>query len=389
MNYKKIILLILLLTFLSGTFNINRLNIDFSFEVRYLLFLISVFIGLIGLSNNKKNMVIDSGKPTFLFLFFTYTYLVLLLFSYFYTIDQFVAIEKTETIIFLMVLIIGVIFVVNNMDIHEFFHVISMFFIIIGILYVIPIYINVFSGASRGDVNFSGPNVTTRILFFASCSSMYRLFINKKTIYFILSILFLFSLVLIGSRGGLLGAVITLLVLYVIKKFFVDWKTKKKLSIHYKYIPFFLLGISILFFIYEPVKRVFVGRFIEATFKNDTIYTSGRDIIYDDAIRMIKEKPILGYGIDSFSVNTGHVYPHNLLLEMMVEIGVIGAVFFVVFVIFSITILFKMKKSQYFIFSGIPFYMIIVQMFSGEFYDFRYFFLWMIPLLYWKPQISR
>ncbi|MBM7702304.1 O-antigen ligase family protein [Metabacillus iocasae] len=391
MSYKNTALLLLLLTFLSGNFNINRIIMNLSFEVRYILFAASIFTVLIGISYSKRNISIKINKSVILFILLSFTYLLQVLISFFYTIDQSRAIGKVELSIFLILLIIGNLLIVNSMEVQEFFKVVSIFFISIGILYAIPIYLDVFSGASRGDTSVSGPNVATRILFFACCSAIYRFSLNKKTLYLILSILFLFSIVLVGSRGGFLGALLSLLLVLTIKKTLVDWKGKMNISINFslKYISFLIPCLLILYFMFEPIKRVFMGRFIGSTFQSGTVYSSGRNVIYSDAILMIKEKPIIGYGIDSFTLKTGHVYPHNLLLEMLVEIGMLGAIIFVFFVFFSVFIIFKMRKSSYFIFSSIPVYMIVVQMFSGEFYDFRYFFLWMIPLLYGKAKGSR
>ena len=126
-----------------------------------------------------------------------------------------------------------------------------------------------------------------------------------------------------------------------------------------------------------------MNRIIGTTFSGNTVYTSGRDLIYADATEMILERPILGYGLDSFTSYTGHIYPHNILLEMVIEIGILGAIVFAVYLIYSLIILFKAKNTSLFLFSGLPLYMIIVQLFSGEFYDFRYYFLWTIPLLHY------
>lgn len=387
---KKITLLGLLLTFLSGTFSLNRLNMGISIEIRYVLFSGFILALLVIISQRKSNNFLENrlNSSLIVFLLATFIYIFFALISFFYNLDQVIALEKMATLIFLIFLVISVVVMVSCLKLHEFFSIISIFFILVGILYALPIYLSVISGAYRGDVNFSGPNVTTRILFFASCSSIYRFFLNKKAIYFILTILFLFSIVLVGSRGGLVGAVLILFLLFTIKKISIIKKEKMKFNISLKNILYVLVGLVTVFFIYKPVKRVFMERVVGTTFSDNGIYTAGRDIIYADAIKMIKEKPIFGYGIDSFSVYTGHVYPHNLFLEMMVEVGIIGAIFFAIFVFFSIMILFKMIKSPLFIFSGLPLYMIIVQMFSGEFYDFRYYFLWMIPLLNYGIQLA-
>jgi O-antigen ligase len=49
-----------------------------------------------------------------------------------------------------------------------------------------------------------------------------------------------------------------------------------------------------------------------------------------DAFRQWLEKPILGWGIGEFRVQHNDLaYPHNLLLEILMEIGLVGAFFFI------------------------------------------------------------
>jgi O-antigen ligase len=382
MPIKKISLLVLLLTFLSGTFTLDRLNLGISIEVRHVLFCAFVLVSLVGLKKVKDSKEKQTKANLFAFILTTVIYIFVSAISLIYTIDQISALEKISNLIFLLLLIVGVVFIVNNMKSCDFFNVTSTFFIVVGVIYAIPVFLSVLMGATRGDVNLSGPNVATRILFFASCASLYKYYLSNKSLYFASSLVFLASIVLVGSRGGVVGAIAILLIMFAIKKIFVPW-TIKKPTLTYKKLLLLPLGVGLLFFLYEPVKRVFTSRIIETTFAGDQVYTSGRDLIYSAALRMIKEKPLLGHGIDSFTAYTGYVYPHNLLLEMMVEVGLAGAVFFIIFVLYSVKFMFKLKNSPFFILSGLPLYMILVQMFSGEFYDFRYFFLWSIPFLHY------
>jgi O-antigen ligase len=383
MPIKKISLLLLLLTFLSGTFTLARVNIGFSLEVRHLLlltFFLFLIIGLkkaVQLNEEYNSLALNPFLITVIIYFFASTI------SLFYTIDQPKGLVKLESVLFLLFLIISVLIMVKTNNPNDFFNLVSGFFVIIGIVYSFPIYLSVMSGAERGAVELSGPNVVTRILFFATCSSLYKFWLNKKTLYIVCTLIFLTSIVLVGSRGGLVGATVVLFLIFIIKIILVSWSQKRKVKLTLKKILILFLGIGLLLFIYQPVKRVFLTRIIGATFEGNGVYTAGRDVIYTDAIKMIKEKPFFGHGIESFTLYTGHVYPHNLLLEMMVEIGLLGLIIFGIFVFYAVMLMFKFKTSPLFILSGIPLYMIIVQMFSGEFYDFRYFFLWSIPLLFY------
>lgn len=382
MPIKKTALLFLLLIYLSGTFTLSRFNLGISFEVRHIILVAFLLIVLMGLKreNGLADKRLDRKKSFFLMVLLLY--MICMTISLFYTPYQYQALEKYMKLLFLMFLILGTLFMAGEFKPKIFFNFVSNFFIIVGLVYAIPVFMDVISGAQRGDTGLSGPNVTTRIFFFATCASLYRYSLTKRVVFQLASLFFIASIVLVGSRGGLVGAVLILVMYFLIKEVFVPWRIKTP-RLTYKKVFLFPLIIAVLAFLYEPVKKVFMDRIIGVTFGGNEVYTSGRDIIYAEAMSMIKEKPLFGHGIDSFTLYTGRVYPHNLLLEMMVEIGLLGAIFFLIFAIYAVFLMFKMKKSPLFILSGIPLYMLIVQMFSGEFYDFRYFFFWIVPLLHY------
>ena len=47
--------------------------------------------------------------------------------------------------------------------------------------------------------------------------------------------------------------------------------------------------------------------------------SNGRDYIEGIALHKIAESPIFGYGLDQFENNTGMVYPHNFVLQMVFQ----------------------------------------------------------------------
>lgn len=286
---------------------------------------------------------------------------------------------------FLLVLLLPLMIIINDFHVDEYFVFLSKVLIIAGIIFTIPVVLSVLGGGNRGYFSLGGPNVTTRFIFFALCSSVFLQKNTNKGIYNLTTALFLAGIVFIGSRGGLVGAILTLTTLFLIHLFF----NKKKLSLKIKFSfnKMFFLGSAIGIFIlmYEDIRRVFMGRFINVTFKaNGEIYTSGRDYLYEYSIQMIRERPILGHGINSFYYRTGELYPHNIALEMMNNLGVFGLLFLLLFLIYSMYLIFKFRKTNLYIFSGLPLYIIIVQMFSGSIYDFRFYFFWGISLLFFQ-----
>ena len=63
--------------------------------------------------------------------------------------------------------------------------------------------------------------------------------------------------------------------------------------------------------------------------------TGGRQQMYLKAIDLIKERPILGYGIGGFEKNSNFGgYPHNMFLEIMVSFGFVGLIVFLLLFFF-------------------------------------------------------
>jgi O-antigen ligase len=65
------------------------------------------------------------------------------------------------------------------------------------------------------------------------------------------------------------------------------------------------------------------------------VASSGRDVLYNNALAQIKEHPILGSGIGSYAEKAGeYIYPHNIILEILLDFGFIGLIFFVPIIIY-------------------------------------------------------
>lgn len=67
--------------------------------------------------------------------------------------------------------------------------------------------------------------------------------------------------------------------------------------------------------------------------------TSNRDQVYLNALSLIMDKPILGYGLYGFWNYTG--YPHNIFLEILLQGGI---VFLLICTIISLHLLWKLSK---------------------------------------------
>ncbi|WP_146227093.1 MULTISPECIES: O-antigen ligase [unclassified Mesotoga] len=95
--------------------------------------------------------------------------------------------------------------------------------------------------------------------------------------------------------------------------------------------------------------------------------TSGRDIVYRSALELIKQRPILGYGI--FGMWDFSYYPHNLFLEVLLQGGVIYLVIMlIVLFLFAWKVTHLISKDRRYKLLVVLFmYPFVMLMFSGTY----------------------
>ncbi|MCR4965146.1 MAG: O-antigen ligase family protein [Bacteroidales bacterium] len=97
-----------------------------------------------------------------------------------------------------------------------------------------------------------------------------------------------------------------------------------------------ILGIFVLYFGYHIVlKQEVLMMRMELTLEEGS--TSGRDYIWAKYLDLIEQHPVLGVGFsgaDSYALSTfgGALNPHNVFIEVALYSGLLGLVFFLVFV---------------------------------------------------------
>jgi O-antigen ligase len=80
---------------------------------------------------------------------------------------------------------------------------------------------------------------------------------------------------------------------------------------------------------------------------------TGRETFWSDALKIIRDNPLIGTGLNTYTQAIKHYvpfwqnYPHNCYLQMAAEIGIIGVVFFLWFVLSLIgLVLDSLKKNR-------------------------------------------
>lgn len=113
----------------------------------------------------------------------------------------------------------------------------------------------------------------------------------------------------------------------------------KKLS-HKQKVIFSIAGAAFITFIFlnwNAIVGKSLERFSEGNVKSlvklsrmeeSGDISNGREDHYNQAIKMIGDNPILGYGVGYYENHTKTSYPHQLFLELMLECGLLGSLLF-------------------------------------------------------------
>ena len=168
-----------------------------------------------------------------------------------------------------------------------------------------------------------GPNVFVRIQILGVISAVALTLVTRRLLPLVAVPLFLLAAVLSGSRAGLLaGAVVGAVALL---------KLRHRLRagpVAAAGAGLALAAAAVWAFAPPAFTDLFEERFVEQTVRQR--YLSDRTDIWAAAWRLAVEHPVAGAGLDGFyglvGVNRGIEYPHNYVLGVAAEAGLIGVV---------------------------------------------------------------
>ena len=220
-----------------------------------------------------------------------------------------------------------------------------------------------------------GPNVFVRIMVLASIAAMYFT-TTKKNTWFLLPVpLFAVGAALSGSRGGLLSAGFILLIFSVPIARLLGAK---------RVITLLVLAIAGSLLLLQQNKKFIeflVNRYFQQTLVEG--YSSGRNTITEDALRLYESSPIIGVGADGYwalqASPEKFEYPHNLFIATMAEAGIVGLTLLVTALAVLLSAILRVRPvpASVLFAAGAGFYQCIASLFSGDYYDTRlmWFFL--------------
>ncbi|MBR5855259.1 MAG: O-antigen ligase family protein [Paludibacteraceae bacterium] len=123
-------------------------------------------------------------------------------------------------------------------------------------------------------------------------------------------------------------------------------------------------------------------RFVEGTLNKDTTF-SRRTIIWENAVKLIKREPLVGYGIRTVEWNDNHLEgsgAHNLWVMLLLNSGIVGCCSFILIIIAAVRNALTVK-SKATITAVISLCIMLVMSFF-EAYNIVYIFLFLMIVYY-------
>ena len=357
------------------------INLSIIFSVSFLLLSIPLLFSI------KRVKHFNTKRLFYYFLAITIIFPPILC-SYF-DYDDF-GFEKYFNFIFIVIpLVIIVIETFKYNDVRIFFKILSGFIIALSLigLFVVSTSSDRLSVLGGGPIVFARwMNIGLIILFFIKQSS-----INKKSI--LLMLFFLVLSLAAGSRGPVFSLAITFAVY-----FFLNFQ---KVFLRVLFFSFLIASIAVFSGINTSILGI--GK-TERLVTKDNRSKNARMVFASRSFDLMSHYP-LGVGLGNWQVYANkikpthllkHQYPHNLILEIFAELGIISGI---LFLILLLKILFYNYKKMYLnknnehsfypLLFYLQFYLIINSFFSGSLNDSRLLFVVMAMSLIEIPLILK
>jgi hypothetical protein len=374
MNFPSVIgALVLFLFILSGRFTTDRIGLE-GVEVRQIMAIVALLWAGGRFASARGIM---RGTATSVFMW-SVIFIFCMAFTGFWSISDGLAEKKLIDALILLIMIVSV-YLVFSRDPGAIIWFLALM-AAAGMLYSLLVFLSIGTGEqARGSTGISGPNVATRVMFIGMLSLMFLSSYFKKQMLLWPIPLYLAGIVGVGSRGGVVAAALSVGLLLFL--FFVFSNKEMKLSTNStkaigKYAILACVG-GVLFYYYllPVVEGVFRARVVNLLFER--LHYAGRDDIYLASWEAIGKNLFFGLGLGGYTSIGINPYPHNLFLELLLDGGIFLVLAFVPIALMSFFVLLK-SRGKTLLLSIICTYMLMVQMVSGDYYDFRYFFVFLI-----------
>lgn len=115
----------------------------------------------------------------------------------------------------------------------------------------------------------------------------------------------------------------------------------------------------------EAISDGVIRRYYGAVSSGDL--SNGRFGIFTTTLELFQERPFFGYGFVSFSNFSDYGTPHNQYLEVLFKTGMVGFLFFITFLAFSLNVVIKGSANLPSRFNGFTFPLFVILILLGNF----------------------
>ena len=267
------------------------------------------------------------------FLFIYILFIIICAMSFFVAVDKNMVLSKVGTLILLFIVMFSLINYIDNFEKLRKFLISFVYSGFIASLYIL--LTSDFSNITRFGSELGNVNAVGMMIGISAIFCFYLFLEEKRFIYFVLLLTMLPIILLTGSRKSVLFFLMNLIIILYLRN-------RDSLS---KKLKFFFIGgilfFLVLFLVFKiPLFYKIIGYRIENVFS----FLSGKKVnegsIYERfymievGLKMIKDRPILGYGIDNYRFYYSRVpsgretYSHNNFIELIVGTGIFGFLFY-------------------------------------------------------------
>lgn len=152
-----------------------------------------------------------------------------------------------------------------------------------------------------------------------------------------------------GTRGAMFAVIVALAAMSIAK---VRLFYKILISVLGAIIlAIFLLNLKeIVYYFYSILKEneITIAGVTKAInlFNTTADFSNGREELYKMAWEMFINSPIYGHGIGYYYKMTQLSYPHNIILQLLIEFGLIGTIVFLYLIIRDVVVIFFINRNR-------------------------------------------
>jgi O-Antigen ligase len=343
--YLQIILFIAIINsdYIYGIFSSKNIYLN---NLRNILFLILLILIIIKLFTTKNKLIIVNKIMFYFFVFLVY---IIVSWGWITPATEYGGQKLQEVLASIILAFMPVLLLHDYIEVKKYYKcLLAMNLIIL----TMTVFVNDFSSYSMDTrLTMNGINPIWIARFVGEIIILLLFLIDKKRMLlfkYVLIGLLTIVILLTGSKGPLLSLIIAILLVNImcLKKYIYLHDVLKG------YFKLLLLLLSIFLFVKEVVLKLISLDYLKERFiieNSEASYGNySRAHLFKMAFEYFVNHPLFGNGIGSFGyLYSGHdirEYPHNVILEVMSELGILGLILLLTPILLTIKKFYKYVK---------------------------------------------